>query len=348
MGSFLDRADARRVIYVGILTRSILTGAIAFAPNYGSFAVLVFLKGFANVCYWPAAAIVTNRILGSADRVKYYSGLSVFDQGAKIITPLVAGVLTMIFASQMIFIFSACMTIVGAILLPKLLSSASLDWSSPESKERGPKGNAMGFRQFFFLPRNLIVTIALGVGMSLALAVYDPHLARFLSGSGFDARAFSIVVSATGAGAVIGAILVRFVFSRAAPVALMQSGIAAFTIAVTGAAVVSTFYMDSATISVFVLIWLLNGLGYELFLIGNGVNLQNTCPLPMLGRISTSARSLQMLVVVSGPALGAWPINAQSRSAPFVVGAAIAWLLLGFSLCRLRANFSPGFTKTAQ
>jgi len=96
-------------------------------------------------------------------------------------------------------------------------------------------------RRTLFFPQNLLVATALGIGMSLTLAVYDPHLAPFLSSSGFNARAFSIVVSATGCGAVIGAILVRFVFAKATPGELMRGGIAMFTFAVTGAAIVSTF-----------------------------------------------------------------------------------------------------------
>jgi hypothetical protein len=118
-----------------------------------------------------------------------------------------------------------------------------------------------------------------------------------------------------------------------------------FTVAITGAAVVSTFYMESAGIGALVFIWLMNGLGYELFLIGSGVNLQNLCPRSMLGRISTSARSLQMLAVVTGPSLGAWLINTQTRSAPFVVAAVFAWLLLGFSMMGLKTNFVPSLDK---
>lgn len=333
-------------MYFGILARSILTAAIAFAPDYWSFATLVFSKGVANVCYWPAGSIITNHLVGPADRVRYYSSLSVFDQGAKIVTPLIAGMLTLFFNSQLIFLFSACATTVGTLLLPKLFRESRFNREARSSRKNGIFNDlTTGLRRILLLPRNLTVSVALGIGMSLVLAVYDPHLAPFLSSSGFEARAFSIVVAATGGGAVIGAVLVRFVFPGATAVALMRGGIALFTFAITGAAVMSTFYMESASIGAFVFFWLINGFGYELFLIGNGVNLQNLCPLPMLGRISTSARNLQMLAVVTGPSLGAWLINTHTRSVPFVVAAAFAWLLLGFSMMGLRTNFVPSLDK---
>jgi len=342
VGAFLDRTDPRKAVYFGILARSTLTAVIAFAPNYWSFAILVLLKGFSNVCYWPASSIVANYLVGPTARVKFYSSLSVLDQGAKIITPLVAGMLTLLFNSQLIFLFSACATTIGAGLLPKLFSEGGFEQDKRNPSRNGDFENlGMSFRHALLLPRNLFVTVALGIGMSLALAVYDPHLAPFLSSSGFDARAFSIVVSATGAGAVIGAVLVRFVFVNATAADLMRGGIAMFTAAITGAAVVSTIYMESAGIRVFVFLWLMNGFGYELFLIGSGVNLQNLCPRPMLGRISTSARSMQMLAVVTGPSFGAWLIATQARSMPFVVAAAFAWLLLGFSIVGLRTNLVP-------
>ncbi|MEJ8812070.1 MFS transporter [Variovorax ureilyticus] len=344
IGAFLDRIDPRRILYLGIFARSVLTAAIAFAPNYWSFAALTLLKGLANLCYWPASSIITNRLVGSNERVRYFSSLSALDQVSKIVTPLIAGALTLLLNSQVIFLFSACMTMVAAALLPRLLSKTGLHWKAPTS---GEKHSPVRLRDILNLPRNLIVTIALSVGISLSLAVYDPHLARFLSHSGFNPRTFSIVVSSTGVGAVTGALLVRFFFANATVASLVRSGIGIFTIAITSAAVISSFYMEYAGVGTLVVLWLLNGLGYELFMIGSGVNLQNLCPVSMLGRVSTSVRSLQMLVVVTGPSIGAWLISAHSWSMPFVVAAAFAWLLLGLSITGLKANFSRPFGKAA-
>jgi MFS family permease len=344
IGAFLDRIDPRKSLYFGIFARSALTAAIAFAPDYWSFAALTLFKGLANLCYWPASSIITNRLVPPADRVKYFSSLSALDQGSKITTPLIAGALTLLFNSQLIFLFSACMTTAAAALLPRLLNERKLHWKAQHSNE---DDSPIRFRDILHLPRNLLATIALSVGMSLSLAVYDPHLARFLSYSGFNARTFSIVVSSTGVGAVTGALLVRFLFANATAAGLIRSGIGLFTFAITCAAVMSTFYMESAGVGAFVFIWLLNGLGYELFMIGSGVTLQNLCPVAMLGRVSTSARSLQMLVVVTGPSVGAWLINTHSWSMPFVAAAAFAWLLLGFSMTGLKASLPRPLGKAA-
>jgi len=138
VGAFLDRTDPRKALYFGILARTLLTIAIAFASDYWSFATLVLFKGFANVCYWPAGSIVTNILVRTGERVRYYSSLSVFDQGAKVATPLIAGTLTLLINSQLIFLVSACATAIGAALLPKLLSEDSLRqkmWNRKENSE---------------------------------------------------------------------------------------------------------------------------------------------------------------------------------------------------------------------
>lgn len=335
IGAFLDHSDPRKAMALGIHARSILSALIAFAPGYGAFCALVFLKGLANQCYWPSTFILTNHVVGEDERTRYFSSLSVCDQVSKIATPLVAGVLGLIAGSQLTFLASAALTFVGSSLLPGLFSNLDIE-RRPRRIVREIRSELLsGFRAMAALDRRLIATIALAVGMSLTLALYDPHVASFLKHSGFDAQAFSLVVAGTAGGAVMGALLVRLGLTRWTPAQLIRSGIVVFAISTTGIAV-AAISSKGQGVSVYVALWAVNGMGYELFLIGLGVSMQNLCPRDLLGRVSSSTRSLQMLAVVAGPSIGAWLTTSQTRASSFVAAAGLSVMLLFASAIGLR------------
>jgi MFS family permease len=312
----------------GALARTVLTLLIAFAAWFPAFAMLVFFKGIANLLYWPASSILTNQVVRDEQRVKYFSSLSLMDQITKIGTPLLAGALTFIVSSQLLFLVSAGATLVCAVMLQRLNVAVAL---TPPLEKRSVAGLFsdlfQGLRAIGSLPPMLLLSIALGVGMSLALAIYDPHLAAFIDSKGFDASVFSIAIAATGVGAVVGAASIRFAFSDARPMTLIWVGVAVFTVAIGSTAIVVALAPELLGRSTLASAWFLNGLGYTVFTVGCSVNMQNLCPSTLLGRVNTSARSLQMTAVVLGPSVGAWLINTYSRSMPFMVSAAITLFL---------------------
>ena len=332
VGVLLDRSDPRKVMMFGILARTVLSVMIAFAPGFQTFAALVLFKGIANLLYWPASSIVCNHVVWETARVKYFSSQSAFDQITKIGTPLIAGILAMAMDQQLAFLISAAVTLACAAILPRL---NALVLFAPPVQKRSVNGMLddifLGLRSIKTLPSSLLLSIGLGIGMSLGLAIYDPHLAAFLGSKGFDAGVFSIVVSATGLGAVVGAALIRFSFNESTPIKLIRVGIAVFATAVAGAYVVVAFAPELLGRSTLFVLWFLNGLGYEVFVIGCSVNTQNLCPQALLGRINTSVRSIQMLTVVLGPGIGAWLIAAHSREAPFIVSTVLTLFLLGIA-----------------
>lgn len=332
VGVLLDRSDPRKVMMFGILARTVLSVMIAFAPGFQTFAALVLFKGIANLLYWPASSIVCNHVVWETARVKYFSSQSAFDQITKIGTPLIAGILAMAMDQQLAFLISAAVTLACAAILPRL---NALVLFAPPVQKRSVNGMLddifLGLRSIKTLPSSLLLSIGLGIGMSLGLAIYDPHLAAFLGSKGFDAGVFSIVVSATGVGAVVGAALIRFSFNESTPIKLIRVGIAVFATAVAGAYVVVAFAPELLGRSTLFVLWFLNGLGYEVFVIGCSVNTQNLCPQALLGRINTSVRSIQMLTVVLGPGIGAWLIAAHSREAPFIVSTVLTLFLLGIA-----------------
>lgn len=327
IGAMLDELDPKRVAFIGALARTALTISISLTNGFELFSALVMLKGLANVFYWPATSILTQRIVAPVERIKFFSSLSALDQITKILTPMIAGALILLMDMQLAFLLSAAMTLLCALIITRLPASA-LEIPQKEISLHGWRGFIAGWKMMIALPSVLTSSISLGVGMSISLAIYDPHVAAYLNALKFEPGTFSLLVSSTAAGAVCGALLIRFLGKNASSTQFIQTGIALFFVAITSIAVLSTYHVQAINAPVIALIWFISGIGYEIFLIGSSVTLQNLCPPHLLGRVVTSARSLQLLAVVTGPMIGAWLISEQSRATPFAVSAFIVCLLL--------------------
>lgn len=327
-GAFLDRSDPQRLMLWGAAARTFLSAAIAAATGFEVFVVLVFAKGLANLLYWPSSSIVTNAVVAQDRRVPYFSSISAVSQVAKIGTPMLAGALSVLMPSQLVFVVSAFATAICFTLLVGLKVERS---NNQERNVRNVaallKSLAEGFSSIRALPAGLRITIVLAVSMSSALAIYDPHLARFLSASGFSPVVYSLVISSTGLGALAAATLVRLKLNQLSPQSLMALGIGTFCAAVAGTAFVVELLPEMLSRSGLAVLWFFNGFGYEAFVIGMSVTVQNLCPPEFLGRVTTSARSMQLTATVLGPSLGSFLIAQYGRGAPFVVSAVIAMSL---------------------
>lgn len=331
IGAILDRLDVRRVACIWALVRTALTACIAFVDGFEYFSALVIFKGLANVFYWPATSILTQQYIGPAERINYFSALSVFDQITKIVTPMIAGGATLFIELQLVFLMSVIMTLASSVII-FLLPKFKLHCRDEELSENVLKFFLEGFRLVKKLPPDLLLSIIIGVGMSVSLAIYDPHVAAYLSFLKFDPKTFSILVSFTAAGAVCGALCIRFFGRDCSSIRFIQVGVAIFFLAILSVAIIAVCLSGNINVAVFFLPWFIGGIGYEVFLIGSSVTMQNLCPPHLLGRVVTSARSFQMLAVVTGPLIGAWLISVQSRATPFGVSAFVVFLLLMASM----------------
>lgn len=232
IGVIVDRTDPGKMAIFGAVARTFLSLCIAFVPSFWFFVVFVVLKGLANICYWPALSILTNRIVHESERVKYYSSLGALDQMTKVMTPIFAGVMVYWFPSQKIFLASAFATLLCVCFIYGL---SGVDVR--EKRQARTPGSIFedlreGFKSIGGLPSNLIASICLGIGMSLALAIYDPHLASFLNWENLGPGAFSAVLTSTACGAIFGATMIRFFWARAKPENLIRVGMFLFAIAI--------------------------------------------------------------------------------------------------------------------
>ena len=86
------------------------------------------------------------------------------------------------------------------------------------------------------LPPAVSLVAALGCGLALCLAVYDPHLPAWLAAEGFDVGMFAWIVGATAVGAVAAALAVRHGAVAGPASRLVKTGAGLFCLAVTATA----------------------------------------------------------------------------------------------------------------
>ena len=328
IGAALDRGRAEKIMMWSAFGSALLSICMVAANTFLCFSLFVLFKGVANTVYWPASTLVTQSIVAPAARVGYFSLLSASDQTTKIATPLIAGALALALPMSWVFLISALAMLLVSLCIFKLDLAIQRGQPTPRAISGFLNALVEGWNLLRGVPRMLKISMGLGVGVSFALAIYDPHLPSFLHAFHFDVGTYSVLLSATGAGALSGALILHFFFSRSRAITVIYAGLVAFSLAIITAAAMVTIHPERVSSFLLIGLWFLNGLGYEVFSVGCSVTIQNLCPPAILGRIHASIRSVRMLAIMSGPALGAILISNFSYSAPFLVAGGVCLVLL--------------------
>lgn len=324
VGTLIDRHDVRKTLTFGALLRATSTVALAVSPNFEFFLLFVVLKGVSNLIYFPSIAITVRQLIVAEERKSFFSHVSLFDQSSKLFAPLVAGALTAMLSPKNVFFISAAAVF---LTLPLLRSIYSVIQSQTDDSRTTIlalyRDIARGFSIFNALPFQLRIGFLYSLLTSLALGIYDPHVASFLAFEGLPPVAFSVVISATAGGAIGAALLIKLKLGDIDEVRLRLYALATFSIALIMTATLVFFQIPGRS-SLYPAVWFVNGFGYEMLIISSNIILQQLCPPGNIGRVSTSFRSIQILCIIAGPSLGTLLIAASGRPAPFIVAACMA------------------------
>ncbi|XVJ49367.1 MFS transporter [Pseudomonas sp. UBT] len=302
------------------------------SPDLQSFLFFVIFKGVSNLFYFPSITIMVRQLILAEERKSFFSHVSVFDQSSKIFAPLLAGVLTAVLSPKDLFFLSAAAVLLTFPLLRSICLAFRTQMADTSTKALPLyRDITRGLSIFNALPFQLRIGFFYSLLTSLALGIYDPHLASFLAYEGLPPVNFSVIVSATAGGAIGAALLMKFKWSNIDEILLRSSALVVFSAALILTAAL-VFFQVPGRAHLYPLVWFLNGFGYETLIISSNIILQQLCPPDNIGRVSMSFRSLQILCVIMGPSLGTVLIIAGGRPAPFVVAACMAFLTASVSI----------------
>jgi hypothetical protein len=293
---------------------------------------MVVLKGASNLVYFPSITVTTQQLIKAKERKSFFSSVSLFDQSSKILAPLLAGLLMVLLAPKNVFLLSAAAVF---ITIPLLISLCATIQAKPKCSTANIlslyRDLLRGLSIFRSLPFQLRMGFLYSLLTSLALGIYDPHLASFLANEGLPPIVFSGVISATALGALCAALLVKFKLDNIDEISLRSYSLIIFSIALILTATLVIFEIPGRRL-LYPAVWFINGLGYELLIISSNIILQQLCPPTNIGRVSTSFRSIQIFCIIIGPTLGMALIVTVGRPAPFVLAACLASLTASMSM----------------
>jgi MFS family permease len=314
-GRLADRKEALSVLLGSYAVRGSTSLLLLFAPDVHVFVLLVFLKGLGNLGAMPAEQIVLRSMLNRDQLVANAGVMTTLDQLTKIAAPLLGALTAALYSPIAGFGLSAALSVVGLALLIRLRRYCPPRTGTQPLRRPAARQSALwgllrddaDFRLVFIA--SLIQTAV--------LALYDPLLALFLKGLGFPVSTFGTLVSCTAAGAILGAVLFRRLFSRFAARGLAFASLTGFglTVLIPGLATMpglpfaglvgSTGLAGLAfTWPAMLGLWVANGCFYGLTAMSFVVAMQTRCPRDALGSVSATARSAQLALLVLGPLAG--------------------------------------------
>jgi MFS family permease len=279
-GSLADR-HSKRSILIGTQTAQMLSAFVLAAGAWIGFAsasfimVIAALNGIAMGFDIPARQAFTVEMTSREDLLNAISLNSSIFHGARVIGPSIAGLMIGTVGIPICFFLngvSFIAVIAGLMMMQLPPSQRPISHTSP--LEHAWTGIVYSF-QHQRVRTILSLFFAVGV-FGWSYTVLMPAFARDVLGRG--ANGYGLLISASGAGALIGALLVAAYGHLVTPRKLAFGGIYLFSAGVTALAFTRSFYFSLGCL-------FLAGLGMLLFFATANTALQTIVPDEMRGRV---------------------------------------------------------------
>ncbi|MGY0691865.1 MFS transporter [Virgibacillus sp. FSP13] len=292
-GSFIDYRSKRKVMIVTYIMRAVFICFIPFAPNimiiYGILVVLSVAEAFFN----PSSMTYVAILVPKEKRKRFNSIRSFASSGAFIIGPAIGGSLILLTSVEVTLWLNALFFVIAAILLLFLPEKEQID------KEKIP---ALTFSQVVrdftvvqkFMSNNKYVSfIYLGfiMVMIFSFAMDAQEVVFTQQVIGLSEMEYSLLISITGIGSVVGAILLSLFSNIFSLRYMIVIGLTMMTIGY----VIYAFSWSFASIVVgFVILGFFN-----VFLnAGMMTFYQNNVPVDIMGRVTSIYQLIQSAVQV--------------------------------------------------
>src|SRR5881275_2474170 len=279
-GSLADRYSKRSIL-IGTQTAQMLCAFVLAAGAWAGFAsasfimVIAAFTGIAMGFDIPARQAFTVEMTSREDLLNAISLNSSIFHGARVIGPSIAGLMIGTVGIPMCFFLngiSFIAVIAGLMMMQLPHSERSIIHTSP--LEHAWSGIVYSI-QHQRVRTILSLFFAVGV-FGWSYTVLMPAFARDVLGRG--ANGYGLLISASGAGALIGALLVAAYGHVVTPRKLAFSGVYLFSGVVTAFAFARSFYLAVAFL-------FLAGFGMLLFFATSNTTLQTIVPDEMRGRV---------------------------------------------------------------
>lgn len=292
-GSFIDYRSKRNVMLITYMIRAVFICLIPFAPNmvviYGILVVLSIANSFFN----PSSMTYVTILVPKEKRKRFNSIRSFTSSGAFIIGPAIGGSLILLTSIEATLWLNAVFFVTSAILLLFLPEKENIDNETiPTLTVSQVIRDFTVVREFMsnnkyvsYIYLGFIMIMIFSYAMDTQEVVFTQHVIGL---SEFD---YSLLISITGIGSVVGAILLS-VFSNKFSIRYMITiGLIMMTIGY----VIYAFSWSFASIVVGFVI-----LGFFNVFLNAGIMTfyQNNVPVEVMGRVTSIYQLVQSAIQV--------------------------------------------------
>jgi MFS family permease len=292
-GSFIDYRSKRKIMIISYIARALFICCIPFSSTIWFIYFVLTLLSIAQSFFIPSSMTYTTQLIQKEIRKRFNSFNSLTSSGAFIIGPAIAGALILVTSVNVTLMITSVSFLLAAILLFLL----------PETDNYGENiAPSLSFNQ---IKEDFTVSITFMRKNSYVALVYVFFLATTIFAFAMDTQEvvftqrvvglsemdYSLLISITGIGSIVGAILVS-VFSKGISIRLLiATGIIMQTIGY----IIYAFSWSFFTIATGFII-----LGFFNTFLNTGIVTfyQNNIPVDRMGRVTSIFQLLQSSVQI--------------------------------------------------
>lgn len=346
-GVWADRLPRKALMVAADLGRALVVFGLVFAPNLPAVLALVIVRGVFSTFFGPARQATIASAVPQADLLAANSLSQLSFHLAKILGPVLGGLLVAAVGPRPAFLVDAVTYVVSAACIVQLPTMAPTAQTNTGTAERAPRF----WREFreglaaLLHRRSLVLAVASNSAAVLIIFTFDSLGGLALRELGLGAALFGLTVGSIGLGTAAGAIAIGQWGKRLAPLVTLGAGQLGGGLAVALLGVAVTLHARGT--GAWLLVYLLIGVSAAAVFVPYGYVVQVETPPEFLGRVFATAGGIQNAVLLLAPPVGA--VLAERWGVGFVFTAAGSGLaLLGLVACVLRPTVAtPAATERA-
>ncbi|WP_249310246.1 MFS transporter [Bacillus sp. FJAT-49736] len=289
-GGFIDRGNKRNILILTDIVRAISVAIIPLLSSIWSIYMMLVIISLAKAFFTPASTTYITKLIPHHQRKKFNSINSLVRSGAFVVGPSIAGALFLLSSVDVAIYINAISFAVSAIVL-FLMPDLDKDLQSQNAPKKGTwKTFILDWKEVigqyqkqayvFILYSLYIVTIIFTFAMDSQEVVFTQKVI------GLSATQFSLLVSITGIGYLLGSMYISFLSNRISIKQLIGIGITLMSV---GYIIFSLSHSFMSAVIGFSILGFFNafsGTGFNTFY-------QNNIPIEIMGRVSSVLGVLQ-------------------------------------------------------
>ncbi|CAN5210931.1 hypothetical protein BH10PSE17_BH10PSE17_09060 [soil metagenome] len=209
IGRWIDRGGADRILVAALVIRACVTALLMTSPSIALFCVLVAVRSVLSVPADPAGNVLARLLVAPAEVPRYIALLGLLRNVAKVAAPAGGAVLASRFGEDSSLMLSIVLTVAGAVAV--LIGLRSAQGALPplvnpfrRNRPAGPTTATASKGIDRTLRAQLLWTVTI---FALVVFVVNNQMPVLLRDAGFDKAWLGVLVSCSGAGGILSALV---------------------------------------------------------------------------------------------------------------------------------------------